>query len=50
MRDIATPRPDYRNHHPLTTTQAATKALEELDQLRADLAGQPSSEDADERS
>jgi hypothetical protein len=32
------------------TTEAATKALEELDQLRADLAGQPSTEDADERS
>jgi hypothetical protein len=32
------------------TTEAATKALEELDQLRADLAGQPSAEDADERS
>ena len=32
------------------TTEAATKALEELDRLRADLAGQPSAEDADERS
>lgn len=44
-------RDEERGSHLVdATTEAATKALAELDLLRADLAGPPSAEDADARS
>jgi len=44
-------RVEERGSHLIdATTEAATQALEELDLLRADLAGPPSAEDADARS